>query len=99
MDEFEKRAGLIAARLEALAPGDAEAMAAMTHVLLRQPDPHEVAAKAAPETVALVRAVMAGPSDDPTQGATHFHLHTDDPVWARKLTPKALIGRYFYYAP
>ncbi|MBI1261410.1 MAG: hypothetical protein GC184_06770 [Rhizobiales bacterium] len=100
MNETEKRAGLIAARLETLAPGDAGAMAAMTHVLLRQPAPCMAEGiKAAPETITLVREVMAGGAYDLTQGATQFHLHTDDPVWARKLTPKALIGRYFYYAP
>lgn len=34
---------------------------------------------------------------DPTGGATHFHLHTEQPKWARGATPKALIGRYLFY--
>jgi spore germination cell wall hydrolase CwlJ-like protein len=41
--------------------------------------------------------VASGDIDDPTGGATHFHLHTDEPGWARDATPKALIGRHLFY--
>lgn len=42
--------------------------------------------------------VLLGGADDPTEGATHFHLHTEQPKWAQDATPKALIGRYLFYA-
>lgn len=47
---------------------------------------------------ALCRA-LAGAEADPTQGATHFHPHTECPGWAARETPRALIGGYLFYAP
>jgi len=47
---------------------------------------------------AIACLVVSGDMADPTDGATHFHRHTDDPEWARAATPKALIGNYIYYA-
>lgn len=47
---------------------------------------------------ALCRA-LAGAETDPTQGATHFHPHTECPGWAARETPRALIGGYLFYAP
>lgn len=41
--------------------------------------------------------VASGDLADPTGGATHFHLHTDEPGWAHVATPKALIGRHIFY--
>lgn len=48
---------------------------------------------------ALAAACLAasGDIDDPTGGATHFHLHTEEPRWAATATPKALIGRHIFY--
>ncbi|HEX7775258.1 MAG TPA: hypothetical protein VF449_01890 [Parvibaculum sp.] len=49
---------------------------------------------------AFAAACLAASGDmpDPTGGATHFHLHTEEPGWARAATPKALIGRHLFYA-
>jgi spore germination cell wall hydrolase CwlJ-like protein len=49
---------------------------------------------------AFAAACLAASGDlaDPTGGATHFHLHTDEPFWASAATPKALIGRHIFYA-
>jgi spore germination cell wall hydrolase CwlJ-like protein len=48
---------------------------------------------------AFAAACLAASGDlpDPTGGATHFHLHTDEPFWASAATPKALIGRHLFY--
>lgn len=104
-----ERAATLAARLMALAPGECEeAMVALAHVLARQPETSSddlekscARIKEADSFLALsvACAVLAGRRHDPTHGATRFHLHTENPAWARNLTPKALIGRYFYYAP
>jgi hypothetical protein len=47
--------------------------------------------------LAVACLVLSGGADDPTEGATHFHLHTEHPKWAKAATPKALIGRYIFY--
>ncbi|HEY4343445.1 MAG TPA: hypothetical protein VGN05_03795 [Parvibaculum sp.] len=47
--------------------------------------------------LAVACLVLSGGVDDPTEGATHFHLHTEQPKWARIATPKALIGRYIFH--
>ena len=47
--------------------------------------------------LAVACLVLSGGIKDPTEGATHFHLHTERPKWARDATPKALIGRYLFY--
>ncbi len=47
--------------------------------------------------LAVACLVLVGGAEDPTEGATHFHLHTEQPKWARDATPKALIGRYLFY--
>lgn len=47
--------------------------------------------------LAVACLVLAGEIKDPTEGATHFHLHTERPSWAWSARPKALIGRYLFY--
>lgn len=47
---------------------------------------------------AVACLVLSGDMDDPTNGATHFHRHSDNPDWALGLRPKALIGQHFFYA-
>lgn len=47
--------------------------------------------------LAVACLVLSGDLDDPTDGATHFHRHTEQPGWARRATPKALIGRHIFY--
>jgi hypothetical protein len=47
---------------------------------------------------AVACLVLSGDIDDPTSGATHFHRHAENPKWARRATPKALIGRHLFYA-
>jgi|TARA_R100000322_G_scaffold69009_7_gene43361 hypothetical protein len=47
---------------------------------------------------ALCRA-LCGAEQDPTGGATHFHLHTENPDWATRETPRALAGGHLFYAP
>lgn len=49
--------------------------------------------------LAALCLVAAGDIADPTRGATRFHAHDEDPAWARRTTPSALIGRHFFYAP
>lgn len=49
--------------------------------------------------LAALCLVAAGDIADPTCGATRFHAHDEDPAWARRRTPSALIGRHFFYAP
>ena len=46
-----------------------------------------------------VLLVVSGLRRDRTQGATRFHAHDETPGWAEGETPKALIGRHFFYAP
>lgn len=62
-------------------------------ICVHVPDPQLALALAA-----LCRA-WAGDAPDPTHGATRFHPHTELPGWARRETPRALIGRNFFYAP
>ena len=49
------------------------------------------------QAFAIACLVMSGDMEDPTDGATHFHRHTENPQWAQRATPKALIGSYVYY--
>jgi len=35
---------------------------------------------------------------DPTRGAVRYHRHDEEPLWARRLEPVALIGGYLFYA-
>jgi spore germination cell wall hydrolase CwlJ-like protein len=35
---------------------------------------------------------------DPTDGATHYHRHDIEPIWAKSLKPTALIGAHMFYA-
>lgn len=46
---------------------------------------------------AVACLVLSGDLDDPTDGATHFHRHDENPRWARRATPKALIGGHLFY--
>ncbi len=46
---------------------------------------------------AVACLVLSGDIDDPTGGATHFHRHNLNPKWARRATPKALIGQHMFY--
>ncbi len=46
---------------------------------------------------AVACLVLSGDIEDPTGGATHFHRHAENPKWARRATPKALIGRHLFY--
>jgi len=41
--------------------------------------------------------VVLGEVDDVTCGAKYFHHHLEDPAWASRSTPRALIGGYFFY--
>lgn len=58
----------------------------------------EVADRALCRAFAVACLVLAGDLDDPTDGATHFHHHRENPKWARRATPKALIGQHLFYA-
>lgn len=48
--------------------------------------------------IAIACLVVSGDLEDPTDGATHFHRHSEDPEWAQAAMPKALIGGYIYYS-
>ena len=60
-------------------------------------------AKAGFEDAAYCRAfaigaqVWAGLISDPTGGATHYHRHDIEPVWAKSMKPTALIGAHMFY--
>ena len=49
--------------------------------------------------LSAVYRALAAAEPDPTQGATHFHPHTDVPDWAVNETPTALVGGHIFYAP
>lgn len=46
---------------------------------------------------AVARRAMDGRLDDPTDGATHYHVLGLIPRWARGLEPCAIIGRHLFY--
>lgn len=47
--------------------------------------------------VRIARRAIAGVIDDPTKGATHYHVRGMLPPWARKLAPSAEIGNHLFY--
>ena len=47
---------------------------------------------------AIAAQVCGGLTPDPTNGATHYHRHDIEPVWAKSMKPKALIGAHMFYA-
>jgi len=47
---------------------------------------------------AIAAQVWGGLIKDPTDGATHYHSTGVEPVWAKRMTPKALIGAHMFYA-
>ncbi|MFZ5930884.1 MAG: cell wall hydrolase [Pseudomonadota bacterium] len=42
--------------------------------------------------------VWGGLVKDPTGGATHYHRHDIEPVWAKAMKATALIGAHMFYA-
>ena len=42
--------------------------------------------------------VWGGLLKDPTGGATHYHRHDIEPVWAKSMKSTALIGAHMFYA-
>ncbi|GMG82278.1 hypothetical protein LNKW23_14910 [Paralimibaculum aggregatum] len=50
--------------------------------------------------VAVARRVLAGRTEDPTDGANMFHNLSARPAWARVAEPRGRIGaHYFYHLP
>lgn len=47
--------------------------------------------------LAIACLIMSGDIADPTDGATHFHRHDEEPAWAWAARPKALIGWHLFY--
>lgn len=47
--------------------------------------------------VRVARRAIAGTVDDPTGGATHYHVRDCAPAWARGLDPCAEIGDHLFY--
>ncbi|MGE5477060.1 MAG: cell wall hydrolase [Bacteroidales bacterium] len=45
----------------------------------------------------IARRAIAGSVDDPTGGATHYHVRGLLPVWARGRDPSAEIGNHLFY--
>ncbi|MEQ1887556.1 MAG: cell wall hydrolase [Alphaproteobacteria bacterium] len=41
--------------------------------------------------------VWGGLIKDPAAGATHYHHHDIEPVWAKSMKPTALIGAHMFY--
>lgn len=48
--------------------------------------------------VRIARRALAGVVDDPTGGATHYHVRGLVPPWSRGLAPSAEIGAHLFYA-
>ena len=46
---------------------------------------------------AVACQVWGGLIADPTAGATHYHHRAIEPVWAKSMKPKALIGAHMFY--
>lgn len=46
----------------------------------------------------IARRAIAGSVDDPTHGATHYHVRGLLPKWARGRDPSAEIGNHLFYA-
>ncbi|MGE5515311.1 MAG: cell wall hydrolase [Bacteroidota bacterium] len=45
----------------------------------------------------IARRAIAGSVDDPTNGATHYHVRGLLPAWSRDRTPSAEIGNHLFY--
>jgi len=45
----------------------------------------------------IARRALAGTLKDPTGGATHYHVKSTTPPWARDHTPTADIGNHRFY--
>jgi N-acetylmuramoyl-L-alanine amidase len=55
-------------------------------------DPAELA-----DSEAIARAVLAGETGDPTEGAQWFHAADVEPDWVKRLTATVRIGRHKFY--
>lgn len=53
--------------------------------------------KYTPEAFTIAEMVIAGTIEDPTSGATHFHMSYMTPNWAGKLTFLLRIGNHKFY--
>lgn len=49
--------------------------------------------------LSLVSGAWAGEGGDPTGGAVFAHRHDQNPIWARRAEPTALIGSWIFYRP
>ncbi len=49
-------------------------------------------------SIRIARRAAAGTIDDPTGGATHYHVKGVYPPWAKDKAPSAEIGRHLFYA-
>lgn len=47
--------------------------------------------------IRVARRAMLGFLKDETRGATHYHLRSIAPEWAKGKTPSAVIGRHIFY--
>lgn len=45
----------------------------------------------------IARRALAGSVDDPTRGATHYHVRGLLPAWSRGREPSAEIGNHLFY--
>lgn len=69
-----------------------------------QNDPNRAKIEAVDETdrvfrscIRIARRAVAGVLDDPTSGATHYHVRGLLPPWARNVDPCAEIGAHLFY--
>lgn len=49
--------------------------------------------------IRIARRAMAGVLDDPTGGATHYHVQGITPHWAEDEKPVAVIAHHLFYRP
>lgn len=78
---------------------DGEGRAALAWALANRIAPERAADREFLLALAALCKAFAGEDADPTEGSTHFHPHTENPDWAARETPRALVGGHFFYAP
>ncbi len=90
----------LALTLRRLARGEGEeGRTALAWALVNRRGPERTADREFLLALAALCRALGGAERDPTGGATHFHLHTENPDWAIRETPRALAGGHLFYAP
>jgi|GEM_PF-3911887 len=73
--------------------GDGSLIAVLASLGLTPPGPER-----AELCLLLADAALAGRLIDQTGGATQFHEHKQEPAWAQRAVPRAMVGSHVFYA-